>query len=126
MAEEFEKKFTSFGENTKKYKTFTAPIEKIIRINKNREEITKNISYRLQFLDSARFMASSLSNFVNNCSERIHKIKCKYGHDDKKYELYIKTYRIIAYCDYFLEYTNFKDDLIEYKCVCCNKNYQQV
>ena len=26
------------------------------------------------------------------------------------------------YCDCFLEYTNFKDDLIEYKC--CNKNYQ--
>ena len=29
-------------------------------------------------------MASSLSNLVNNLSERIDKIKCKYGHDDKK------------------------------------------
>ena len=29
------------------------------------------------------------------------------------------------YCDCFLEYTNCKDDLIEYKCLCCNKNYQQ-
>ena len=28
-------------------------------------------------------------------------------------------------CDCFLEYTNFKDDLIEYKCLCCNKSYQQ-
>ena len=28
------------------------------------------------------------------------------------------------YCDCFLEYRNFKDDLIEYKCLCCNKNYQ--
>ena len=28
------------------------------------------------------------------------------------------------YCDCFLEYTNFKDDLIEYKCLCCSKNYQ--
>ena len=27
-------------------------------------------------------MASSLSNLVNNLSERIHKIKCKYGHDN--------------------------------------------
>ena len=91
------------------------------------EKTQKNTeSYRLQFIGSARFMASSLSNLVNNRSERIHKIKCKYGDDDKKCELYIKTYRIIAYCDYFLEYTNFKDDLIEYKCVCCNKNYQQV
>ena len=25
----------------------------------------------------------------------------------------------------FFEYANFKDNLIEYKCVCCNKNYQQ-
>ena len=24
-----------------------------------------------------------------------------------------------------LEYTNIKDDLIEYKCLCCNKNYQK-
>ena len=28
------------------------------------------------------------------------------------------------YCDCFLEYTNFKDDLIEYKCLVCNKNFQ--
>ena len=28
------------------------------------------------------------------------------------------------YFDFFLEYINFKDDLIEYKCLCCNKNYQ--
>ena len=27
--------------------------------------------------------------------------------------------------NYFLEYTNFKDDLIEYKCLCSNKSYQQ-
>ena len=25
----------------------------------------------------------------------------------------------------FLEYMNFKDDLIESKCLCCNSNYQQ-
>ena len=28
------------------------------------------------------------------------------------------------YCNCFLDYTNFKDDLIECKCLCCNKNYQ--
>ena len=28
-------------------------------------------------------------------------------------------------CNCFLEYTNFKDDLIEYNCLCSNKNYQQ-
>ena len=31
-------------------------------------------------------MASSLSNLVNNPSEGVHRIKCKYGHDDKKRE----------------------------------------
>ena len=34
----------------------------------------------LQFIDSTRFIASSLSNLVNNLSEGIHKIKCKQGH----------------------------------------------
>ena len=33
------------------------------------------ISYRLQFIDSARFMASSLSKIANNLAEGIHKIK---------------------------------------------------
>ena len=31
-------------------------------------------------------MASSLSNFVNNLSEGIHRIKWKFGLDDKKCE----------------------------------------
>ena len=79
---------------------------------KNGEEITKNMSYILQFIDSARFMASSLSNLVNNLSEGIHRIKCKFEHDDKKCETCGIKYK---YCDCFLEYTNFKDDLIEYK-----------
>ena len=30
------------------------------------------------------------------------------------------------YCNCFLEYTNFKDSLIEYKCLCSNKIYQQM
>ena len=46
--------------------------------------ITKTESHSLQFIDSARFMASSLSSFVNNLAEGIHKIKCKYEHDNKK------------------------------------------
>ena len=47
------------------------------------EEITKNGFYILKFIESTRFMASSLSNVVNNLSEEIHRIKCKSGHDDK-------------------------------------------
>ena len=37
---------------------------------------------------------------------KICKIKCKY-------------------CDGFLEYTNFEDVLLEYKCLLCNKNFQR-
>ena len=67
-------------------------------------------------------MASSLSNLVNNPCERIHRIKCKCRLDDKKCETCGFKYK---YCVCFLEYTDFKDDLIEHKCLCCNKSYQQ-
>ena len=62
LEEEFKKQFTSLGENTGKYITFTVPIEKeITRIDKNGEEITKNITYILHSIDSVRFMVSLLS-----------------------------------------------------------------
>ena len=69
-------------------------------------------------------MASSLSNLVNNLLEGIHQIKCKFGNNDKRCE---KCGIIYKYCDSFLDdfldcfKANFKDDLIEYKCLCCNK-----
>ena len=122
LAEEFKKQFTCLGENTDKYITFAVPIEKVvIRIDKNGEEIAKNISYILQFIESARFMASSLSNVVNNLSDRVHKIKCNYGHDDENCGICGFKYK---YFNLFLGYTNFKDDLLEYKYLCRNKNYQ--
>ena len=42
------------------------------------------MSHKLQFIDSARFMTSSLSNVIDTLAERIHNIKCKYRHDNKK------------------------------------------
>ena len=63
-------------------------------------------------------MATSLAN---NLSEGIHKIKCKYKHNNKKCESCKIKYK---YRDCYLEYTNLKDDLTEYKCLCCNKNNQ--
>ena len=123
LAEEFKKQLTCLGENSEKYIIFTVPIEKeVTKIDKNGKEITKNISYILQFIDSARFMASSLSNLVNNLSVGIHKIKCKYGNDNKKFQ---KCRIKCKYCECLLEYINFKDDLIKHKCLCCNKNDQQ-
>ena len=81
----------------------------------------QKISSILEFIDSARFMASSLSNLVNILSEGNHRIKFKFRHNDEMCETCRIKYK---YCDCFLQYTNFKDDLIKYKCLCCNKNYQ--
>ena len=66
-------------------------------------------------------MANLLSNLVNNLSGRVHRINCKFRHDDKKCEACGIKYK---YCNCLLEYINFQDDLIEHKCLCCNKNYQ--
>ena len=77
IAEEFKKQFTCLGENTEKHITSTVPIEKeVARIDKNGKEITKKMSYILQFVDSARFFPISLSNLVNNLSEGLRRIKC--------------------------------------------------
>ena len=84
------------------------------------KKLQKSIFDISQFIDSARCMASSLSNLVNILSEEIHRIKCKYKDVDNKCETCKIQYK---YCNYILEYINFKDDLIEYKCLCCNKNY---
>ena len=69
-------------------------------------------------------MASSLLSLANNLSEWIHKIKCKYGHDDKEYE----SCRIrVKHCNCFLEHVNFKEYIeyfIEHQCLYWNKDYQ--
>ena len=51
-------------------------------------------SQKVNFIDSARLMASSLSNLVDNLAEEIHKTKCKD-------------------CDCFLEYGSVSDNLIK-------------
>ena len=68
-------------------------------------------------------MVSLSSNLANNLSEKIHKIQCKCGHDNKRCETCGIKYN---YGDCFLGYSKFKDDLIEYKCLCYNKYYQKV
>ena len=56
-------------------------------------------------------------------SEGIYEIKCKYRHDDEKCETCRIKYKC---CDSFLEYKDFKHDLIEYKCLCCNINNKRL
>ena len=74
----------------------SVPIEKkVTNIDKDGDESVVTISYRIKCVDSARFMASSLSSLVDNLAEAVHKIKC----ED---------------CDCFLEYESVKDNLIQY------------
>ena len=61
-------------------------------------------------------MATSLLNLANNLAEGIHKTKFNYGHDNKTCETCGTNYKYFECC---------QDDLIECKCLCCNKNYQR-
>ena len=83
---------------------FFVPIEKVTKIGKYGNESVVTISYKINFFDSARFMASKLSDLVSNLAEGIHKTKCKD-------------------CECFLEYESVKDNLIKCKCLSCNKDY---
>ena len=65
-------------ENTEKYKSLSVPTEKVIRKfykNDNGDIIT--IYYKIKFIDTPTFMASSLSNLFKNIAEKVHKTKCK-------------------------------------------------
>ena len=83
-----------FWGNKEKCKTFYVPIKKEnSKINKDGNKSIANISYKTKLIDSARFMASSLSNIVDNLAEGIHRIKCKY-------------------CDCFLEYESVNNNML--------------
>ena len=89
----------------KSKKRFSVPTEKeVIKIDEDANESVLTISYKIEFIDSARFVVSSLSNLVDNLTERIHKIKCKD-------------------CDCFVEYESVKHNLIKYKCLSYSKDY---
>ena len=70
LVSEFDGNFECLGENTEKYITFSVPIKKRIE-NKNID-----ITYKIKFIDSFRFMATSLSKLVDNLTENIHNDKC--------------------------------------------------
>ena len=57
-------------------------------------------------INSAKFMAISLSNLIDNLSEGIHKIKCK-----------------VCDCFFFFKYELFKYNFIKYRCPSYNKDY---
>ena len=100
LSKEFKGKFDCLGENTEKYITFSAPIYK-----KNDNDET--IIYKLKFIDSFRFMSTSLSSLVDNLSE-IYKKECK-GCEEKR--------KIKSVCNFI----GLKNNKLNYECKECKK-----
>ena len=92
LADEFKGQFECLKENTEKSNDFPVPIECCHCFLQN------------TFIESARFMASSLSNLVDNLAEGIYKVKCRD-------------------CHCFLEYESVKENLVKYKCLFCKNDY---
>ena len=70
--------------------------KEIQKVDKDGNEDIITISCKIKSIDCAGFMASSLSNLVNNLTKKINKIKCKD-------------------CDCFLEYESAKSNSIKHK-----------
>ena len=89
---EFEGNFECLGENIEKYITFSVPIKKKIE-NKDLE-----ITYKIKFIDSYRFMSSSLSKLVDNLSEGIHNNKCVDCKSNVDYVRITKNEKLLLKC----------------------------
>ena len=79
LVKEFDGNLEYLEENTEKYITFLVPIKKKTE-NKDIE-----ITYKIKFIDSFRFMATSLSKLVDNLTEDIHGDKCADCKSDLSY-----------------------------------------
>ena len=102
LLKEFDGNFECLGENTEKYITFSVPLKKKIK-NKDIE-----ITYKIKFIDSYRFMSSSLSKLVDNLSEGIHNNKCADYIKIKNKKLLFKYFNCNAYYR-----KKFNEDLIK-------------
>ena len=100
LVKQFDGNFDCLGENTEKYITFSVPLKKKIE-NKNLE-----ITYKIKFIDSFRFMSSSLSKLVDNLSEGIHNNKC-------------------ADCKSNLDYIKTKNEKLILECYNCKQRYKK-
>ena len=69
LEKELDPQLECLGENTEKYITFSVPIKKEL-------DNSKTITYKLNFIDSFRFMSTSLSSLVDNLSDGFHCDKC--------------------------------------------------
>ena len=67
--EEFKGELGCIGENMEKYITFSVPIKK--------KYDNKTITYKLRFIDSFRFMPTSLSELVDIMSGNLTAVECE-------------------------------------------------
>ena len=64
--EEFEGEFECLSENIEKYVTFSVSIKKeTTKKDKNGNDKNTKTSYKIKFINSCRFMSTSLSNLVS-------------------------------------------------------------
>ena len=98
LAEGFKGEFECLEENREKYITFSVPLKK---------ENDQKITHKLKFIDSYRFISTSLSNLVDKLSG-VYDKKCKKCMESKKIRLNCK-------------FIGFKNGRLNYKCKECKK-----
>ena len=86
--------------NTEKYVTFS------VSIKKKTENKDVEITYKIKFIDSYRFMAMSVSKLVDNLYKGIHDNKC-------------------VDCESCLDYIKTKDEKLIFKCFNCKSYYEK-
>ena len=78
LAKEFEGQSECLRGNTEMYNTFSGPIEKsITNIDKVGNESVITISYKIKFIDSARFMVSSYQILLTISQKEFIKLNVK-------------------------------------------------
>ena len=83
------------------------PIKKeITKKDKYGNDKATKISYKIKFIDSFRFISSSLSNLVDNLSEVLHNDWC-------------------IDCKSCLDYMATKDEQLIFRCFECKNNYKK-
>ena len=113
LANEFDGEFECLGENTEKYITFSVKVnKKIAKKDKDGGERIVNIPYRLQFIDSYRFMSASLLDHIDNLSNGLH--NNNNNNNNNKY----------TNCKSGLDYMTTKDGILIFRCFECKKNYE--
>ena len=99
LTKKFDRQFECLGENTEKYVTFSVSFKKEL-------DSGKTITYKINFIDSFRFMSSKLSDLINNLSEIY-----------KEYRGCEERIKIKSVCDFI----GLKNNKLHHKCNKCKK-----